>query len=54
MDANAVVTQVIGPGLTDAGIGGVRLIPGKSGYAEMLAMLAAQKSATPESGTRTS
>ena len=47
-DPNGVVVQVIGPGLTDAGIGGVRLIPGKSGYDEMLAMLAAQQTATPE------
>jgi hypothetical protein len=48
-DPNGVVVQVIGPGLTDAGIGGVRLIPGKSGYDEMLAMLANQQNATPES-----
>jgi hypothetical protein len=52
-DANAVVTQVQGPGMTDAGIGGVRLVPGKSGYDEMLAMLAAQQTATPEAGTPT-
>jgi hypothetical protein len=54
MDANAVVTQVIGPGLTDAAIGGVRLIPGKSGYDEMLAFLAAHPAATPPAGTPTS
>ena len=53
-DADAVVVQVIGPGLTDAGIGGVRLIPGKSGYDEMLAMLAARQSASPEAGTPSS
>jgi hypothetical protein len=54
MDANAVVTQVIGPGLTDTAIGGVRLIPGKSGYDEMLAFLAAHPAATPPAGTPTS
>jgi hypothetical protein len=53
-DVNGVVTEVMGPGLEGAGIGGVRLIPGKSGYDEMLAMLAAQQTATPESGTPTS
>jgi|SwirhisoilCB2_FD_contig_31_8434233_length_955_multi_5_in_0_out_0_1 hypothetical protein len=54
MDPNGTVTQVIGPGLTDAAIGGVRLIPGKSGYAEMLDFLAAHPAATPEAGTPTS
>jgi hypothetical protein len=53
-DPNGVVTQVIGPGLTDAAIGGVRLIPGKSGYDEMLTFLAAHPAATPEAGTPTS
>jgi hypothetical protein len=53
-DANAAVLQVMGPGMTDAGIGGVRLIPGKSGYDEMLAMLASRTPASPEAGTPTS
>lgn len=52
-DPNGVVTQVIGPGLTDAGIGGVRLVPGKSGYDEMLALLAGQQTATPVAATPT-
>jgi hypothetical protein len=47
------VTQVLGPGLTDAGIGGVRMRPGKPGYDEMLAMLTAQAAATQEPGTPT-
>jgi hypothetical protein len=50
-DANATVLQVLGPGMTDAGIGGVRLIPGTSGYDEMLAMLASRPPASPEAGT---
>ena len=52
-DPNGVVVDVQGPGLQGAGIGGVRLVPGKSGYDEMLAMLAAQQTATPEAGTPT-
>jgi hypothetical protein len=52
-DTTGAVTQVIGPGLTDAGIGGVRMAPGKPGYDEMLAMIAAQQKATPEAGTPT-
>ncbi len=52
-DVNGVVTEILGPGLEGAGIGGVRLVPGESGYDEMLAMLAAQQTATPEAGTPT-
>jgi hypothetical protein len=44
-DAAGKVVQTIGPG--GPGIGGVRLIPGKSGYTEMLAMLAERAKATP-------
>lgn len=51
-DPAGTVVQRIGPG--GPGIGGVRLVPGKSGYAEMLAMLAARRTATPEAGTPTS
>lgn len=43
-DPNGVVVQVITP---IPGIGGVRLVPGKSGYDEMLAMLAERAKATP-------
>jgi hypothetical protein len=32
-------------------IGGVRMAPGKPGYDELLAMLAAQPGATPDAGT---
>jgi hypothetical protein len=52
-DATGAVTHVLGPGLKGAGIGGVRMAPGKPGYDEMLAMLAAQKTATPGAGTPT-
>jgi hypothetical protein len=52
-DPSGAVTQVLGPGLTDAGIGGVRMRPGKPGYDEMLAMLTAQAAATQEPGTPT-
>jgi hypothetical protein len=52
-DPNGVVIDVQGPGLQGAGIGGVRLVPGESGYDEMLAMLAAQQTATPEASTPT-
>jgi hypothetical protein len=52
-DPSGTVTQVLGPGLTDAGIGGVRMRPGKPGYDEMVAMLAAQAAATQEVGTPT-
>ncbi len=44
-DTDGKVVQTIGPGIP--GIGGVRLIPGKSGYDEMLAMLAERAKATP-------
>ena len=52
-DPNGVVVETLGPGLEGAAIGGVRLVPGESGYEEMLAMLAAQPSATPDAGTPT-
>jgi hypothetical protein len=52
-DATGAVTQVLGPGLEGSGIGGVRMAPGKPGYDEMLAMIAAQQKATPEVGTPT-
>ena len=52
-DPNGAVVQVMGPGLEGAGIGGVRLVPGQSGYDEMLAMLATRQAATPEAGTPT-
>ncbi len=47
-DPNGVVVETIGPGLEGAAISGMRLVPGKSGYDEMLALLAAQQTATPE------
>jgi hypothetical protein len=53
-DTTGAVTQVLGPGLTDAGIGGVRMAPGKPGYDEMLVFLAAHPAATPAAGTPTS
>jgi hypothetical protein len=49
-DAGGTVVQVIPPGIP--GIGGVRLIPGKSGYDEMLAMLASLKADTPSSSAQ--
>jgi hypothetical protein len=52
-DPNGVVVQSIGDGSVPP-IGGVRLIPGKSGYDEMLAFLAAHPAATPPAGTPTS
>ena len=50
-DANGVVTQSFGGDGSVPPIGGVRLVPGQSGYDEMLAMLAAQTTATPDTGT---
>ncbi len=52
-DPNGVVVQSFGGDGSVPPIGGVRLVPGKSGYEEMLAMLAAQQAATPEPGTPT-
>jgi hypothetical protein len=52
-DPNGVVVQVLGGDGTLPPIGGVRSEPGKPGYDEMLAMLAAQPAATPEAGTPT-
>jgi hypothetical protein len=43
-DPNGDIVQVITP---IPGIGGVRFVPGKSGYDEMLAMLAERAKATP-------
>ena len=50
-DPNGAVVQQMRPGLEGAGIGGVRLVPGESGYDEMLAMLAERQTASPEGGT---
>ena len=50
-DPDGTVVQTIGPGIP--GIGGVRLVPGTSGYDEMLAMLATRQAATPEASTPT-
>ncbi len=52
-DPNGVVVRVLGGDGTLQPIGGVRSAPGKPGYDEMLAMLAAQQTATPEGGTPT-
>jgi hypothetical protein len=47
-DTDGAVVETLGPGLEGAAIGGVRLVPGGSGYDEMLALLAAERAATPE------
>jgi hypothetical protein len=52
-DPNGVVVQSLGGDGSVPPIGGVRLVPGKSGYDEMLAFLAAHPQATPEAGTPT-
>ena len=52
-DPNGVVTQAFGGDGSVPPIGGVRLVPGISGYDEMLAMLATRQAATPEAGTPT-
>ena len=46
-DTTGAVTNVLGPGMEGAGLGGVRMRPGKPGYDEMLALLAARTAATP-------
>jgi len=53
-DPNGVVIQTMGGDGSIPGIGGVRLVPGESGYDEMLTLLAAQQTATPEAGTPSS
>ena len=53
-DANGIVVQSFGGDGSVPPIGGVRLVPGQSGYDEMLAFLAAHPQATPEPGTPTS
>lgn len=52
-DARGAITHVLGPGLTGAGIGGVRMAPGKPGYDAIRALIAAHGPATPEAGTPT-
>jgi hypothetical protein len=50
-DANGVVIQSFGGDGSVPPIGGVRLVPGQSGYEEMLAMLAKRRAATLKVGT---
>jgi hypothetical protein len=52
-DPNGVVIQSFGGDGSVPPIGGVRLVPGQSGYDKMLAMLATRQAATPEAGTPT-
>src|SRR5215211_2073863 len=52
-DPNGAVVQSFGGDGGIPPVGGVRLVPGASGYDEMLAMLAARTTATPEAGTPT-
>ena len=53
-DPNGAVVQSFGGDGSIPPIGGVRLIPGRSGYEEMLAVLADRAAATPASSTPTS
>ncbi len=53
-DPNGAITQVLGPGLPGAAIGGTRMVAGNAGYEAQLVLIAAHEGATPEAGTPTS